>query len=233
MPFIAPFVPLITAGVTSAMGVVGAKKQASAAGAASKETSDLARQQSEMAKEIMSFGKGQIAASGPALNKAMQYYMQVAGGNRGQIGSAIAPDIAGVTESSRGAQRGIEAQIGAGPQRDREIAELQRQKSGQIGMMPMLARQGGMQGLERLGGAAAQRGAGAMTAAAGANMGAGSLLNTAYNQGQEGRNAWSDLGANLMNIWGPYLMGMGGKKKPPLAGRQIGTGMMPGLPGGF
>ena len=191
-----PAIPLVVAGVTSAVSAYGAHKQAKAAGEASKATQDIANQQSQLAKEIMSFGKGQVEASQPALNKAMQYYMQLAGGNRGMMGAALGPDTAALTDTYSGAQRGIESQMGQGPQRDRAVADLQRQKAGQMGLMPMMARSNAVAQL--------------------ANQGTANMLGQAYGLGQEGRNAWNDLGGSIWKTFGPWLMekyGGGGKSK--------------------
>ncbi len=142
-----PAIPLIGLGISA----YSAYKQAKQAGKAADMQKQLMAKQSALSGELSGFARNQTSLAQPALSKAMQHYMTLATGSRGAIGAELAPGIAGVTEASRGAERGIDRSIPAGPGRDRAIADLYRQRAGQIGMMPFQAQQKGFAGLEDMG----------------------------------------------------------------------------------
>lgn len=182
-----PAIPIIGMGISGVIGAYSAHKQ----GQVADQQRELMRQQSGLANEMGGFAKEQYNASAPALNKAMSYYMKLATGNRGDIQASIAPGVAGVTEASRGAERGIEARLAPGPGRDRQIAELYRQRAGQIGMMPFQARQSAI-------GSMAQMGQNRMSSALDFYGKAGSALTGASNTAENYGNA----SQNAMNQWG-------------------------------
>lgn len=131
-----PAIPLIGLGISGITSAIGAHNSSKVAGA----QQDLMGKQSALAQEMQGFAKDQYAAGAPALNKAMEYYTKLATGNRGDIQSTLAPGIAQLNETYNGAQRGIESKLAPGPGRDQQIAQLYRQRAGQIGLMPSQAR---------------------------------------------------------------------------------------------
>jgi hypothetical protein len=142
-----PAIPIIGLGISA----FSAYKQSKAQGDAAKLQKQMFQQQSGLANTLQGFAQGQTTMAQPALNKAMQHYMTLANGSRGAIGAELAPDINGVTESYRGAEKGLSRATPAGPARDRAIADMYRSKAGQIGMMPFQARQQAFTGLENMG----------------------------------------------------------------------------------
>jgi hypothetical protein len=159
-----------------------------------------------------SLGEGQISNSKPALDAAMKHYLTLAQGGRGEINSLLAPDRAAVNETARGTARGIEAHMAPGGQRDQAIADMNRQRQGQLGLMPMQARTDAMGKLAALGGQGMDRGYNFMSGAAGALGGQTAGINSMFNTQMAGQQGWNQFGADMFKTYGPYLMGMGQKK---------------------
>lgn len=176
-----PAIPLIVGGVSAASSAWQAHKAGQVAGS----QQQLMGQQSNLANEIGSFARGQSSMAQPALNKAMQYYMTLANGNRGAIDSALAPERAQITDNYAGAEKGLNARLAAGPQRDRAIADLYKQRAGQLGLMPLQARAGAVENLGKMGQGLAGN-------ALNAYSGASSALNGASNTGRNYMEAQSN-----------------------------------------
>lgn len=142
-----PAIPIIGLGISA----YSAYKQSQAQKQAADMQKQMFQAQSSLANTMQGIGNNQMSMAEPALSKAMGHYMQLASGNRGAIGSELAPDINGVTEASRGAQMGISRSMAPGPNRDKAIADLYRQRAGQIGMMPFQARNAAFGNLQTMG----------------------------------------------------------------------------------
>lgn len=149
-----PAIPIIGLGISA----FSAYKQAKAQGDAAAAQRDMMQRQSALANEIGGFARQQMSFGQPAMQKAMQHYMTLATGNRGAINAELAPERAGLTDTYRGAEQGMTARMAAGPERDRAIAQLYRQKAGALGVMPFQARSAAFSGLEGLGKFATQQG---------------------------------------------------------------------------
>lgn len=148
-----PAVPLIGMGISAYMSY----RQAKSAGKQAKGQEALMGKQTGLSDEMATFARGQHTMAEPALQKAMQYYMTLASGSRGAIDAQLAPERNALTETYRGAERGMTSRMAAGPGRDRAIAELYRSKAGQMGLMPFMARQTAIGGLRDMGSDAMQR----------------------------------------------------------------------------
>lgn len=167
-----PAIPIIGLGISA----YSAYKQSKAQGQAADLQRQMFTQQAGLANELSGFARRQTTLAEPALTKAMQHYMTLASGNRNALNTELAPERAGITETYRGAQRGLESSMPAGPARDRAIAEMYRSKAGQLGMLPMQARSSAF-------GNIATMGQNYMTSALDAYRGAGSALTGASNAG--------------------------------------------------
>ncbi len=210
-------IPLVIMGVSAATSAYAAHKQAKQADSGVEMQKSLLDRQSSLANQMSSFGQGQISSSKPALDKAMQYYTTLAQGNKGQINTALAPQLTGIAEAGRGAERGLTAHMGPGAQRDQALADLARQRQGQVGLLPGQARTDAMGKLADLGANAANRGQNALSGAAGALGGQTSGINSMFGMQQAGQEGWHQFGADMFKTYGPYLMGLG-KSKGFLAG---------------
>ena len=215
-----PAIPLITAGVSAYSAYKAAKSQSKAAG----EQKALMNHQSALANEMSGFARNQYSSAQPAMQKAMQHYMQLATGNRAAISSAIAPERNAMTESYRGAERGMESQLAPGPARDRAIAELYRQRAGNLGVMPFQARNAAFGNLAQMGQQGVDNSLRAYSGAGSALTGAsntGVNYMNANNQAQQGyQNLIANVGKFGTSIYDIYRR------------RRAGGGGMPGMPGG-
>lgn len=138
-----PAIPIIGAGVSIFKGIQDARNASRAAKGQEglmAAQQQLMGQQSGLAQEMSKFARNQADMSQPALQKAMQYYQTLASGTRGAMSAALAPDIARANEVYSGAQRGLSARMAPGPQRDRAIADLYRDRAGKMALMPFQAR---------------------------------------------------------------------------------------------
>ncbi len=100
----------------------------------------LLDRQSALANQMMTLGQGQVSASKPALDAAMHHYMTAAMGSRSAMDQQLAPERAAMADTARGTQRGLEAHMGAGAQRDEAMADLARRQYGASAMLPTQAR---------------------------------------------------------------------------------------------
>lgn len=185
-----PAIPIIGLGISA----FSAYKQAQAQGKAAKLQEEMMKNQSSLANELSGFARNQTTMAQPALTKAMQHYMTLANGNRAAINSELAPERAGITESFRGAQRGLTSATPAGPQRDRAIAEMYRSKAGQLGMLPMQARSNAFGNLQTMG-------QNYMTSALDAYRGAGSALTGA----SQAAGRYSDAKNSQYGMYGDLI----------------------------
>lgn len=186
---------------------------------------------SALADEVTRFSQGQASLAMPGMQKAMQHYMDLASGDRNTMQSAIAPSVAAANSTYSGAQRGLSQRLAPGPQRDRAMADIYKQRAGQIGMMPFQAQEGAygkMGDLANQGFQNAMTGYGQAgqlmapgTYAASNFMGSMGNLYGGQQQIQaqkdiQGKKNWFDLGSSMGQVFLPYLMGkMGAKKGTP------------------
>lgn len=182
---------------------------------------DNIRLQTEMARTMGDFAKQQHSMADPALQKAMQYYTNIASGNRSAIQGALAPTYAQMGDLYRGAEQGMTKNMAPGPQRESAMAEMYRQKAGQMGQLPFQARTDAMGKLGEYGSAGFDRMLGAYTGASGAGgqaaLGAAQYANLA----RQSRPNWGQFGADVGKIFLPYLTGMGGASTAPYPGQKV------------
>lgn len=191
-----PAVPLIGMGISAYMSY----KQAKSMGKMAAGQEALMGKQTGLSDELATFARGQHTMAEPALNKAMQYYMQLAAGNRGKIDETLAPDRAALNETYRGAERGLTSRMAAGPSRDRAIAELYRSRAGQLGLMPMMARTNAMGALNSMGSDAMQRALQGYGQAGNALTGASNTGYNAMTARNQANQAWGDFAGNMTKV---------------------------------
>ena len=78
------------------------------------------RNQTDLSKSLATYSKDNYALSKPALTQAMGLYGQLAGGNRAQLGAAVAPQVNQISENYRGAQKTTGKTVGMCPFLGRE-----------------------------------------------------------------------------------------------------------------
>lgn len=219
-------IPLITTGVQALFGALGNRK-----GKAEKANEANVAQQSALAKEMAGFARSQASMANPAMTKAMQYYSNLVSGGRGAMDAALAPERGQIAEAARGAQMGMDAKMAPGPQRDAALAELQRQKFGQMAMLPLQARGNAVDKLGGMGQNLMQNSSNMMGASADVMSGLSRGYQSMADAERQRRQSWSQMGSNAFNILGPTIFEkLGGlfKKKPLPSTGTVGT--MPNMP---
>ena len=95
---------------------------------------------SSYSRPLMSTGM-QFARQGDrSLGQATDYYSGILGGDRSKIMAHMSPEIGGVLDAYRGSERSIGRNLRGGS-RDYALAELSRQKAGQVaGLIPQARR---------------------------------------------------------------------------------------------
>lgn len=152
----------------------------------------------------------------PLLRDSSNYYRALIGGDRGAIDAALAPERAGIADTYRGAQKSVDFM--RGPTKDLAQAELNKQRAGQLGLLPAMARKGAIEGGTQLGldtartGLDARRMGASLYESAGqlAHQGAQTGINQGYlNLAQNQQNF--DMGQGMGSLFGDVLKGVLGK----------------------
>jgi hypothetical protein len=221
MGFLAPAVPWLIKGGALLGGYLGGKKAESNAMKRSPEEQLALGGAQNAASGLQSTGTQLTTQGLGSVNHAQSYYGTLLGGNRAQMGLATAAPRASITDTYRGAERGLEHGGVRGAVGDMAKAELSRDKASKIsglttGVQPQAAS------------ALADIGTN-LTGQGGQRMGAaGSIYNSLLGQGfsnrkygrEEGEKATDGIGRLLFDI-------LSGASK--LGGGQKG---MSGIPGG-
>lgn len=188
----------------------GAKK----AGKPSAQEAAATRTQTGASEELASGGRALTGFGMPKLQQAGNYYSTLAGGNRAATTQALAPETGQINELYGGTQRTL-ARFLRGPDRDYQMGELSRQRTGALGSLFSGARARGVEGLVNLGQYGVSQGAGMTGGAAGiagdvARAGMQNRLTAADLQ----RQAGSDTAGLLFQLLksGAFTWGKGGGK---------------------
>jgi hypothetical protein len=214
---------IAVAGVaTAAYSTYKASKAASANDANAKQAASMQQQaqtqQSDLSKSMVGYANQQFKLAGPALSAGMGYYSKILGGDRAAVQGAIAPDVAGVNTAYEGTQKYLDQQGVRGGARDNAVAENERQRVGQVGMLPFMARQGAAANLTQSGLALNSQGNQALSAASGATSAAGGQAynfgNQQFGQGQVRGGQIADMGGNVAKLFAQWMQGRGGGQTP-------------------
>lgn len=144
------------------LNYMGAKK----AGTPGKDEAAATRAQTGAGNELAAGGR-QLAGFGmPKLQQAGNYFSTLAGGNRAATTQALAPETEQINQIYGGTQRTL-ARFLRGPDRDYQMGELARQRTGALGSLFRDARARGVEGLVNLGQYGVSQGAGMTGGAAG------------------------------------------------------------------
>lgn len=216
MPAAAFIGPAIGAGVSLFQGISQGRQASKANDIAQQQLqlqSQVANKQMGLSNSLMGYADKTYQLSQPALTRALGYYQTLAQGNRSAVNQTLAPQFAQLTDTYRGAGNLVNNQLRGGA-RDYALAELARQKAGQLGLMPMQARMGAMGQLAGLGTNIMGQSQGWAGAATSALNGAGNTASAAGRQAYDMyKNAYanaSNAGNNLANLLGPAIKGLGG-----------------------
>lgn len=220
MGFVAPFVPLISAGVGALGGIFGGKKaQASAEKgspqmqAAQTGATGAATTLGSQGSTLFNTGTGLIKQGTSTLSQPSNYFSALLSGNRALQSQAIAAPRAAITDTYAGAARSLEESGVRGAARDQAKADLSKQRAGQIGSLITGVQPGAASALTGIGGT--QIGAGTSVAGTGTSATAGSgnifsnLLGINQNQAQFATQQGNQFGSNFGSFLFDILNGMG------------------------
>lgn len=137
-----------------------------------------------------------LTGASSAYNQVGSYMSPILSGSRGAMNQALAPDLAAITDTYRGAGKAIENSGMRGGTRDLATAELNRDRAGKLALLPAQARANAASGMMDVGQGkanvgATQAGAGgnlfgqATSAKQGATSGYGTLFGGALQQQQQ------------------------------------------------
>ena len=121
-------VPAVSLGISA----FSAWKNARAAGKAGAAQNALLGEQAQSARLGRNLGQGMVQAGMPATQSALSYYSKLLQGNRAMMSQAVAGPTAQITDTYRGAERGLERMGVRGGERATALAELNRDRASSI-----------------------------------------------------------------------------------------------------
>lgn len=209
-----------TAAVMGGIAIYGAvqshraaKKKEEQEKAAQDAAANSTSQQAGLSTALQGYANKQFKMAEPALSQGMSYYSKLLGGDRGTVQGAIAPDVANINQAYEGTQKYLDQQGVRGGARDNAIAENERQRVGQVGMLPFLARKGAADASINAGTNLTGQATAAQGSAAGAASGSGATAlgqsGQLFNQEQVRGNQIADTGANLASLYANWASGRG------------------------
>lgn len=217
MAAVAPFIPLISTGVGMAYDAFKNRGSGSAKDA---EKAAMAGGMNS-AGNLNQFAQQQAGFGQPLQASAAGYYQKLLNGDRASLRGAIAPEVAGITETYRGAEKNLERSGVRGAQRDVAKAEIGRDRAGKIaglltGQRAAAAGSLGEMGNTAVGNASTAYGnAGSIYSAMSGHAGAQVARNDA-NSGAMGAALGKGVADALKN-WKPKAKGGGGSTAPLIA----------------
>lgn len=181
--------------IASGIGSLIARRSAKKAAQPAPAESNANAQQTAAATSLLG-GAGQDERLGRSqVNQAGGYFGALAGGDRSKMTATLAPDIESINQTYGGTSRSLRRFL-RGPDRDYQMGELERERTGQIASLFRTARTGANEVVARLGQDSLGR-AGAQTEAAGgifANL-AGRGMQNRYQGEDLQRQAGQDYGS--------------------------------------
>lgn len=234
IPFAMKAAPWIASGVGSLIGkkLSGPSKAQTSAMQGTQQAANqvgaLSAPLLQQGTRLASQGSGYLQQGADRLGQAGSYYQNVLG-SRSAGNAALAPERTTALDYYGGAERKAKRSL-VGASRDTALAELDRQKVGQLSGMLGTARKGAAEGLERTGsglgalgnagiyggGMFSGQGANAATWAAYLNSGLFNQASQLKQQEQEGGKAWGGFMYDLVKSmpWGKGGGGGGGSTLP-------------------
>lgn len=176
------------------------------------------------ASPVLGQAQKSLASAGTAYDQVGSYLSPILQGSRGAVNQALAPDLAAITETYRGAGKSLEQSGLRGGTRDLAMAELNRDKAGKLALLPTQARAGAASGLMDVGQGRAQIGATqagtagnlfgqATSAKQGATGAYGTLFGGAQRQSEQLQEKNAGAGGAIGSMIFDAVKSKGGKSK--------------------
>lgn len=195
-----PIIMAATTATSAGTGIYAAHKAGQAQDASMASTAQADKLAGEEGQRSASlFRQGM-----PQLQQAGNYFSTLAGGNRAATTQALAPDIEGIQSIYGGTARTLSRFL-RGPEKDTQMAELERQRAGQIGSLFRGARPQANANLASLGGSAVTAGQQGTQGAAGI-FGQSAQLSQQAGQfaSKQSEQAGADFGGLLFQLLKQY-----------------------------
>lgn len=165
-----------------------------------------------------------LTGASSAYNQVGSYLSPILSGSRGAVNQALAPDLAAITDTYRGAGKAIENSGMRGGTRDLANAELNRDRAGKLALLPSQARASAASGMMQVGegragvgatqaGAAGNLFGQATQAKQGATSGYGTLFGGALRQQEQQKGRNSEAGGAIGSMIFDAVKSKGGKSK--------------------
>jgi hypothetical protein len=167
-----------------------------------KEEKSAQTAQAASLSQLASQGKQNFNAGFPAMQSSLSYYQTLLNGNRAAQQQAIAAPVAQLTDTFRGAERGLDRSMVRGGVRDMATADLHRDRANQIGQLTTGVQPLAAANLGQLGSAATGMASGPLSTAAGGfgQMGAMATQDR-MNRNASYAGAANNIGEMAFNIW--------------------------------
>jgi len=198
----------IHAGTALLGGWLGSRKSAADKQLTNAQT-NAAVASSDLAKQMSGFADRQFTMAQPVYNQALNYYTALAGqGGNAKLGQILQPQVNRISDNYRGAMTSAHNSL-RGPQRDRALEDLNRQRVWQLSELGPAQREAANAKLLGVGGDMLDR-ASQFGQAAGNNY-----FNTANMYGQIAQDErarrqgsmgnFMSMGKDWARLWLPYL----------------------------
>ena len=215
MGFLAPAVPWLIKGGAALGGALFGKKSQSNAMKRSPEEAMALQGAQGAAGNLTTQGNALIGQGVPLMGQAANYWSTLLGGNRAQMAQATAAPRAALTDVYRGAEAGLDRSGVRGATRDVAMAELSRDRAGQIGRLTTGVQPGAAGALGEIGGQLIGQGAPMLSGAGNiwSNLLGSGFDNRKYARG-EGEKTSSGMGSLIFDILQGTLGKFGREKLP-------------------
>lgn len=219
MGFVAPFIPAIGGAIG---GILGGKKATSSAMTRTPEESVGLKGAQTAGSSLAGQGTQQFATGAQMIGQGAQtlsqptgYYQKLLGGNRALASQAVAAPRGAITDTYRGAERGLEQSGVRGAARDQAKIELNRQRAGAISSLITGVQPAAAEALTSIGQGQVGAGAGIAGQGSAATGQAGSIFSQLLGEGaanrQYGRQEGEKFGQGFGGLIFDLLSGLGKK----------------------
>lgn len=205
LPWIAKGAGALFGGLMSRRAQRGAMQRSPEEQAAMGGITGAAGNLNQAGAQLGQVGGGLVQAGQQALRGPTNYYQTLLRGSRPAMAQAVAAPTAAITETYRGAERGLERSGIRGAAKDVASADLNRQRASQIAGLTTGVQPAAADALAGLGGQQLGLGIGAQQAAGGMYGQAGNLYGGLLRSGTENRQYGRQEGAQAGQQWGGLI----------------------------
>jgi hypothetical protein len=209
---VVPFIPTIAGAIG---GIIGGKKETSAAMKRSPEEQQAltgaqgaAGSLGTQGSSLFKSGTGMVQQGQSTLSQPTNYYSKLLSGNRASQSQAVAAPRGAISDTYRGASRSLEQSGVRGASRDQAQSDLSRQRAGQISSLITGVQPAAAGALTSIGENQTSQGAGMASTGVGATASSGNVFANLLNQGNANRQYGRKEGQNFGSGFGGLIFDM-------------------------